>query len=43
MAVYLIADVTVTDEAWIADYATNVHDIAHKHGGKYLSLSLIHI
>ena len=39
MAVYLIADVTVTDEAWIADYATNVHDIAHKHGGKYLSRS----
>ena len=39
MAVYLIADVTVTDEAWIAEYATNVHDIAHKHGGKYLSRS----
>ena len=39
MAVYLIADVTVTDEAWIADYAINVHDIAHKHGGKYLSRS----
>ena len=39
MPVYLIADVTVTDEAWIPDYATNVHDIVHKHGGKYLSRS----
>ncbi|MEH2308959.1 DUF1330 domain-containing protein [Nostoc sp.] len=39
MAVYLIADVKVTDDAWISDYATNVHDIVHKHGGKYLSRS----
>jgi uncharacterized protein (DUF1330 family) len=39
MAVYLIANVTVTDDAWIPDYATNVHDIVHKHGGKYLSRS----
>ena len=39
MAVYLIADVKVTDDAWIPDYATNVHDIVHKHGGKYLSRS----
>ncbi|WP_438951803.1 DUF1330 domain-containing protein [Porticoccus sp.] len=39
MAVYLIADVTVTDEAWIPNYATSVHDIVHKHGGKYLSRS----
>ncbi|ACC79244.1 DUF1330 domain-containing protein [Nostoc punctiforme] len=39
MAVYLIADVKVTDDAWISDYATNVHDIVHNHGGKYLSRS----
>ena len=39
MPVYLIADVKVTDEAWIPDYAGNVHDIVHKHGGKYLSRS----
>ena len=39
MAVYLIADVKVTDDSWIPDYAANVHDIAHKHGGKYLSRS----
>ena len=39
MAVYLIADVKVTDDSWIQDYAANVHDIVHKHGGKYLSRS----
>ena len=39
MAVYVIADVKVTDDAWIPDYAANVHDIVHKHGGKYLSRS----
>ena len=39
MSVYLIGEVTITDESWIPGYATNVHDIAHKHGGKYLSRS----
>jgi len=39
MTVYLIADVTVTDDSWIPDYAANVHHIVHKHGGKYLSRS----
>ena len=39
MAVYLIANVKVTDDAWIPDYAANVHDIVHKHGGKCLSRS----
>jgi len=39
MPVYLIADVKVTDDSWIPDYAANVHDIVHKHGGKYLSRS----
>lgn len=39
MAVYLIADVKITDDAWVPDYAANVHDIVHKHGGKYLSRS----
>jgi uncharacterized protein (DUF1330 family) len=39
MAVYLIADVKVTDEAWLPEYAANVPDIVHKHGGKYLSRS----
>lgn len=39
MAVYLIGAVTITDESWVSGYATNVHDIVHKHGGKYLSRS----
>lgn len=39
MAVYLIGAVEITDESWVSGYATNVHDIVHKHGGKYLSRS----
>ena len=39
MTAYLIADVKVTDDAWIPEYAEKVHDIVHKHGGKYLSRS----
>ena len=36
---YLIAQVKVNDDSWIPDYAANVHDIVHRHGGKYLSRS----
>ncbi len=39
MSVFLIAEVQVTDEAWIPDYAAKVHDIVARHGGKYLSRS----
>ena|SRR3954469_14703435 len=39
MSVYLIADVHVTDPAWVPAYATNVHELVHKHGGRYLSRS----
>jgi uncharacterized protein (DUF1330 family) len=39
MAHYMIATVKVTDESWIPDYAVNVHEIVHRHGGKYLSRS----
>lgn len=39
MSVYVIADVKVTDDKWIPEYAAKVHDIVHKHGGKYLSRS----
>lgn len=39
MTVYIVADVEVTDGAWVPEYAKNVHDIVHKHGGKYLSRS----
>lgn len=39
MSVYFIAIVKVTDDAWVPSYASVVHDIAAKHGGKYLSRS----
>jgi uncharacterized protein (DUF1330 family) len=39
MPVYLIANVKVTDDKWIPDYAAVVHDIAARHGGRYLSRS----
>jgi uncharacterized protein (DUF1330 family) len=39
MPVYVIADVKVTNDAWLPAYATEVHDIVHKHGGKYLARS----
>ena len=39
MAVFMIAEVKVTDDSWIPDYAAKVHEIVHKHGGKYLSRS----
>lgn len=39
MSVFLIAEVAVTDESWIPDYAEKVHDIVAKHGGRYLARS----
>ena len=39
MPVYLIANVKVTDDSWIPEYAANVHPIVHRHGGKYFSRS----
>jgi uncharacterized protein (DUF1330 family) len=39
MAHYLIAQVKIIEDNWIPDYATYVHDIVHRHGGKYLSRS----
>ena len=39
MTVYLIADVKVTDDKWVPAYAASVHELVHKHGGKYLSRS----
>ena len=35
----MIAQVKVNDDSWIPDYAANVHDIVHRHEGKYLSRS----
>jgi uncharacterized protein (DUF1330 family) len=39
MSVYLIAEVKVTDPAWVPDYAARVHELVHRHGGRYLSRS----
>lgn len=39
MSVYVIADIKVTDEKWVPDYAASVHGLVHKHGGKYLARS----
>jgi uncharacterized protein (DUF1330 family) len=39
MSVYFIADIKVMDNKWIPTYAASVHDIVHKHGGKYLARS----
>src|SRR5436189_6429038 len=39
MTVYVIADIRVTDDGWIPAYAASVHELVHKHGGKYLSRS----
>ena len=39
MSHFLIANVKVNEDSWIPDYAANVHEIVHRHGGKYLSRS----
>ena len=39
MSVYLIADIKVTDDGWIPEYAANVHKLVEKHGGRYLARS----
>lgn len=39
MTAYVIADVKITDDRWVPKYAAAVHDIVHKHGGKYLARS----
>lgn len=39
MSVYLIAEITITNDSWVPEYAQRVHKMADKHGGKYLSRS----
>ena len=39
MTVYMISDIKITDNKWIPAYAASVHELVHKHGGKYLSRS----
>lgn len=36
---YLIAQVEVSEDSWIPEYAAAVHGIVHRHGGKYLARS----
>jgi uncharacterized protein (DUF1330 family) len=39
MAVFVIADIKVSNDSWVPEYAARVHHIVHKHGGKYLARS----
>ena len=39
MTVYLIADIKLTTDAWVPAYTAKVHDIVHRHGGRYLARS----
>jgi len=39
MSAYLIADIKVTNDGWVPEYAASVHDLVARHGGKYLSRS----
>lgn len=39
MSVFLIADIKITNDGWVPEYAANVHKLIEKHGGKYLSRS----
>ena len=39
MTAFLIADIKITDDKWVANYAAKAHEFVHKHGGKYLSRS----
>jgi uncharacterized protein (DUF1330 family) len=36
---FLIANIKITDDKWVPQYAASVHNIVHKHSGKYLSRS----
>lgn len=39
MTAFILADVKVTEDSWIPAYAAQTHEIAHRHGGKYLARS----
>ena len=39
MTAYLIADIKITNDRWVPEYAASAHAFVHKHGGKYLSRS----
>jgi uncharacterized protein (DUF1330 family) len=39
MTAYVIADIKVTDDGWVPEYAALAPEFVHRHGGKYLSRS----
>jgi len=39
MTAYLIADIKVTDDGWVPEYAASAAEFVHKHGGRYLARS----
>ena len=36
---YVIAEIKITDDSWVPEYAANAHEIVARHGGKYLARS----
>ncbi|MFT5656096.1 MAG: hypothetical protein ACI9XU_001822 [Arenicella sp.] len=39
MTVYVLADIEITDDSWVPEYAAKVHHLVQRHGGKYLARS----
>ena len=39
MSLFLIAEIKITNDAWVPEYAANVHKFVARQGGKYLSRS----
>ena len=39
MSTFLIAEIKITNDSWVPEYAAHVHNLVAKHGGKYLSRS----
>src|SRR5207249_3441218 len=37
MKYYLIAELEITDQSWVADYIKNVSGLVERHGGRYLA------
>ena len=37
MKYYCIAELDITDSAWVSDYVRNVTKLVERHGGRYLS------
>ncbi len=37
MQAYIIAQINISDDSWVADYAKNVTQLVEQHGGRYLA------